>query len=227
MLIHAMRTPEQLHNLLQRHAGGPVSFTLTRNRVSLVSVRFDFLGRPRLRLSQAFLSAPEDVIAALGHYLQTRSRSSWKKVCDFVASREPESGSVHPVLVRAKGRVFDLAAIRDRINLQFFDGSQDCRIGWAKPGLRRRYARTRTLRYGTYNKALNLVRINPVLDDERVPVEFMDYIVFHEMLHAAVPSHRGNTRWNHHHSSYRKLESQYPNHAQMQKLAAHLVTVLG
>lgn len=227
MVSPTMRTPEQLRNLLHRHAGGPVSFTLTRNRVSLVSVRFDLLGRPRLRLSQAFLSAPEDVVAALGHYLQTRSRSSWNKVCDFVASREPESGAVHPVSVRAKGSVFDLAAIRDRINLQYFDGGLECRIGWAKPGQRRRHARTRTLRYGTYNKALNLVRINPVLDDQRVPAEFMDYIVFHELLHAAIPSQRGGSRWNHHHPSYRKLESQYPNHAQMQKLAAHLVTVLG
>jgi predicted SprT family Zn-dependent metalloprotease len=222
-----MRTPEQLRNLLHRHAGGPVTFTLTRNRVSLVSVRFDFLGRPRLRLSHAFLNAPETVIGALGQYLQTRSRASWKIVCDFVASREPEPGAVHPVTVQAKGRVFDLAVIRDRINLQYFKGALDCRIGWAKPGRRRRLARTRTLRYGTYNKALNLIRINPVLDDERVPAEFMDYIVFHELLHAAVPSQRGGSRWTHHHTSYRKLESQYPNHAQMQKLATQLVTVLG
>jgi len=222
-----MRTPEQLRNLLQRHAGGPVTFTLTRNRVSMLSVRFDFLGKPRIRLNQAFLSAPDAVIVALGHYLQTKSRASWKRVCEFVSSREPDPTTVRPVVVRAGGRVYDLAVIRDRINSLHFSGSLECRIGWAKPGQRHRHARTRTLRYGTYNKALNLIRINPVLDDERVPAEFMDYIVFHEMLHAAVPSKRGNTRWNHHHTSYRKLESQYPDHAKMQKLAAHLVTVLG
>jgi len=222
-----MRTPEQLRNLLQRHAGGPVPFTLTRNRVSMLSVRFDFLGKPRIRLNQAFLSAPDAVIVALGHYLQTKSRSSWKRVCEFVSSREPDPTTVRPVVARAGGRVYDLAVIRDRINSLHFKGTLECRIGWAKPGQRHRHARTRTLRYGTYNKALNLIRINPVLDDERVPAEFMDYIVFHEMLHAAVPSQRGNTRWNHHHTSYRKLESQYPDHAKMQKLAAHLVTVLG
>ena len=222
-----MRTPEQLRNLLQRHAGGPVTFTLTRNRVSMLSVRFDFLGKPRIRLNQAFLSAPDAVIVALGHYLQTKSRASWKRVCEFVSSREPDPTTVRPVVVRAGGRVYDLAVIRDRINSLHFSGSLECRIGWAKPGQRHRHARTRTLRYGTYNKALNLIRINPVLDDERVPAEFMDYIVFHEMLHAAVPSERGGTRWNHHHTSYRKLESQYPDHAKMQKLAAHLVTVLG
>lgn len=222
-----MRTPEQLRNLLQRHAGGPAQLALTRNRVSMVSVRFDFLGRPRVRLSQAFLTAPETVVAALGHYLQTRSRVSWKQVCDFVASREPEPVPTRQVTVFSKGRVFDLTPIRERVNQQYFNGALDCRIGWAKPGRRRRYARTRTLRYGTYNKALNLIRINPALDDERVPAEFLEYIVFHEMLHAAVPSKRGGSRWNHHHLSYRQLERQYPDHAKMQKLATHLVTVLG
>jgi len=219
-------TQEQLRTLLFRHAGKPVHITITRNRVSMVSVKFDFLGRPRLRVNQVFLHAPEAVIASLGHYLQTRSRVAWKQVSDFVASRNPETSPVRPVIVQTKGRVFDLAMIRDRINLLYFNDSLDCRIGWAKAGQQRRNARTRTIRYGTYNKALNLIRINPILDNSRVPAEFMDYIVFHELLHAAVPSERGRGHWRHHHGSYRIQERRFPDHARMQKLAADLVMIL-
>ncbi len=192
----------------------------------MVSVKFDFLGQPRLRINQVFLDAPEAVIASLGHYLKTRSRVAWKQVGNFVASRDPKTRPVQPVIVQTKGRVFDLAMIRDRINRLYFNGSLDCRIGWAKVGQHRRNARSRTIRYGTYNKALNLIRINPILDDSRVPAIFMDYIVFHELLHAAVPSERGRGRWRHHHGSYRIQERRFPDHALMQKIAADLVMIL-
>ena len=65
------RSPQQLRNLLDRPAGR-VHLTITRNRVSMVSVKFDLVGRIRVRLNHSFLSAPNAVVAALGTYLQTR-----------------------------------------------------------------------------------------------------------------------------------------------------------
>ena len=220
------RSPQELRNLLCLHAGRPVHLTMTRNRVSDVSVKFDFLGGVKVRLNHTFLSAPEPVIIALGSYFKSRSLHSWKVVTAFVSSREPvHVTSLSPL--QSKGRVYDLTAIRDRINRTYFNSSLECRIGWAKPGLRRCRARLRTIRYGTYNKALNLVRINPLLDDVRIPSDFMDYIVFHEMLHAAVPSERGGSRWNHHRGAFRILERRFPDHARMQTLAHELVRIIG
>ena len=227
MKADAPRTPEELRNLLNRHAGQPVELVVTRNRVSLVSVKFGFLNKPRIRLSEVFLAAPDPVVAALGHYLHSRSRASWRRVCDYVKSQTPHPGVLRLPSLVSRGRVYDLLSIRDRINRQYFNGALSCRISWAKAGMRQRQARSRSLRYGTYNKGLDLVRINPLLDDARVPAEFLDYIVFHEMLHAAVPSSRGPARWRHHHGNFRILERQYPNHAGMQKLARELLHILG
>jgi len=221
-----VRTPEELRNLVCRIAGLPVALALTRNRVSMVSARFSPNGIT-LRLNHAFLSAPADVIDALGRYLAVRSREDWKKVAAFASSLEP-AGAVNtrlPCLV-AKGRVFDLELIRDRINRLHFEGRIDCRIAWARSGRNHRRARTRVIRYGTYNKILNLIRINPLLDDLRVPGDFLDYIVFHEMLHAAVPSANGRGRWRHHHGSFRLLERRYPGYERMKRLAGDLVSVL-
>lgn len=221
-----MRTPEELRNLVCRKAGLPVSLTLTRNRVSMVSARFSPNG-VTLRLTHAFLSAPADVIEALGRYLAVRSRADWRKVAAFASFLEPAGeGHARPMDLVTKGRVYDLAPIRDRINSLHFDGQIECRIAWARPGRNRRMARTRTIRYGTYNKSLNLVRINPLLDDLKVPAEFLDYIVFHEMLHAAVPSANGRGRWRHHHGSFRLLERRYPGYEKMKQLAGDLVSVL-
>jgi hypothetical protein len=192
----------------------------------MVSARFS-PNNVTLRLNQAFLSAPTDVIDALGCYLAVRSRLEWKKVAAFASSLEPE-GAVNtrlPSLV-TKGQVYDLEMIRDRINRLHFEGRIDCRIAWARPGRNHYRARTRIIRYGTYNRSLNLVRINPLLDDLKVPAEFLDYIVFHEMLHAAVPSANGRGRWRHHHGSFRLLERRYPGYEKMKQLAGDLVSVL-
>jgi hypothetical protein len=212
-----------LYEALCRHGGRPATLTLTRNRVSLVSVRFNAGGAARVRLSQAFLAAPDEVVTALGQYLAKRSRAAWQAVGRYVASLAPVPAASRKVTLATRGTVYDLALIRDRVNHLYFNGRLDCRIGWGRAGQSRRRARTRSIRYGSYHKAQNLVRINPVLDDARVPPEFIEYIVFHELLHAAVPSEKGGSRWNHHHPTYRTLERSFPDHARMQALAQEFV----
>ena len=192
----------------------------------MVSVKFHPRGGFQMRVNQAFLSAPEAVISALGHYLQTRSRSSWKEVCNYVATLTPDPKPSLRVTLATQGRIFDLQSILDRINQIYFEDALDCRITWSRAGRVTRRARTRTIRYGSFNKSLNLIRINPLLDDPRVPPEFLDYIVFHELLHALVPSERRTARWRHHHGSFALLERRYPDHARMKQMASDLVGIL-
>ncbi len=217
---------EELHEALCRHGGRSIELVLTSNRVSLVSIRFAAAGSPRVRLSRVFLAAPDEVVAALGQYLAKRSRAAWRVVVRYVRAHSPEPVIPRPVTLPTQGAVYDLALIRDQVNRLYFDGRLDCRVGWGRTGQARQRARTRTIRYGSYSKAHNLVRINPVLDDARVPVEFVEYIVFHELLHAAVPSERGDSRWLHHHETYRKLERRFPDLARMQAMASDLARQL-
>lgn len=225
-LTRRERTPEELHAALSRHGSRPPVLTITRNRVSLVSVRFDASGAPRVRLSRALLGAPDEVIAALGQYLAKRSRDAWRVVAGYARSLPPAAHPARAARLSARGRVHDLEAIQQRMNRLYFGGRLACRIGWGRTGQARRRARTRSIRYGSYDRTLNLVRINPVLDDARVPVEFVEYIVFHELLHAAVPSAKGGARWLHHHETYRKLERRFPGHARMRAMAAELISTL-
>lgn len=224
--VGCCRSPEAFHALVSRHAGGPVDMTVTRNRVSLASVRFGPGSRPRVRVHEAFLAAPESVAVALGQYLSTRSRADWRVVADYAGTIRPGAAEPRRVAVRTRGRVYDLAVIREAVNRRYFSGQVQCHIGWGTRGRRRRGARSRHIRYGSYNAALNLVRIHPLLDDERVPLEFMEYIVFHELLHAAVPSERGAGRWRHHPGHYRALERRFPGLERMRRLAGALVAVL-
>ena len=221
------RTPEELHEILRGSSRRPLALAITRNSVSMVSVRFAD-GGARVRLDRGFLAAPEPVIAAVRDYVHTRSKAAWRTVCEFVRSLTPEpQRRARAPRVRSRGRVYDLAAIRDRVNERFFNRGLRCRIAWGRaPARRRRFASRRFVRFGCYVKAQDLVRVNPLLDDPRVPEAFVEYIVFHEMLHAAVPSDKSGGRWNHHHAGYRALEQQYPDIARMRRLATELVQAL-
>jgi hypothetical protein len=191
----------------------------------MVSVRFHPLGPVRLRLDRGFNQAPDPVLDALGRYLRTRHAGDWRTVSRFAGNLTPAPRPPAKRQLLTRGRVHDLAVIRDRVNHEFFQGRLACRIGWGGYGRRHRHARSRSIRYGSYVKAQDLVRINPLLDDPRVPADFVAYIVFHEMLHAVVPSEPG-VRRRHHHMQYRQLEGRFPDFERMRRLSSELVNVL-
>lgn len=55
-----------------------------------------------------------------------------------------------------------------------------------------------------------MVKVNRVLDREDVPLSFVRYIVFHEMLHHLYPPKRGKRgRRDIHHSEFRTHERRF------------------
>ena len=70
------------------------------------------------------------------------------------------------------------------------------------------------------------MRVNPLLDDARVPVEFVKYIIFHEMLHSVVPSVFRNGKRFDHPPEYKVLEKAYPESKEMKQIARRLIHVL-
>jgi hypothetical protein len=56
------------------------------------------------------------------------------------------------------------------------------------------------------------IRIHPSLDRPDVPLFFVEYIVFHEMLHQLFPSSRSGGRAVHHPRAFRDRERAYPQY---------------
>ena len=71
-----------------------------------------------------------------------------------------------------------------------------------------------------------IIRIHPILDDKRVPREFVQYIVFHELLHAVVPGTVINNRRYDHPPEFRKIEKSFPKYKEMKKMSQKLLDVL-
>jgi hypothetical protein len=84
----------------------------------------------------------------------------------------------------AQGRHFNLRAIFDKLNARYFRNRiRGYRIIW---GRRRRQRPRETVIFGTIQEEDRLIRIHPLLDRAFVPAWFIDYVVYHEMLHSVV-----------------------------------------
>ncbi|OVE76391.1 hypothetical protein BVX97_01250 [bacterium E08(2017)] len=218
-------TLDDVKDFLSEKAGVPVSVVLTKNRVSMLSIAPAKEGIS-IRMHKAFISAPWDVLHALGRYLRGRRRKDWKIVSDYAGSIvTDDDGPVVPAKLKSKGKVYDLKAVGKSVNDEFFSSRVKFRIGWsrARPERKRRRTRGRYIRFGSWVKQTQTIRIHPVLDDSRVPIEFVRYIVFHEMLHAVVPQVNRNGRQYDHSAEFRKLERAYPGFERMKLISKWIV----
>jgi len=98
----------------------------------------------------------------------------------------------HPTLpmqrqlnLRHEGKYFDLRRIFDRLNERYFRGRlRDYQVMW---GRRRKHRPRDYFVFGTIQEEDRIIRINPLLDQPFVPLWFLQYVLYHEMLHSVVP----------------------------------------
>jgi hypothetical protein len=162
-----------------------------------------------------FLEAPREVITALAAFAgprrgaAARRREAGTRIDAFVKGNRARIAMPRADRLLAQGRVHDLQAIFDRINAEHFEDRIEARIGWGpvRPGRRRR-----TVKTGVYVQDARIIRIHPTLDRPQVPEFYVAAVVFHEMLHQAVPAREVNGRRIVHGVEFRRRERAYPDH---------------
>lgn len=205
-----------LRETLEQQSGLRIELTVTDNTHNLLSVQPNGAnGKVKVRLHHMFLAADTRVLRALAQWLrQPRARKPGKVLDGFIHANRHciRSSRRRPrtIRVRSRGRCFNLQELYDEVNEQCFEGSIRAHITWGQmPAKRRR----RSIRFGSYNHELKLIRIHPLLDQEFVPKFFVRYIVFHEMLHAHLGISESETgRRQIHTPEFRKLEKAYPDY---------------
>lgn len=136
------------------------------------------------RLHHMFIGAPAAVVRAVARYAQTHDRKAATLLRDYADANEAlirRRESPRPVTIDTEGRHHNLQEIFDELNDKYFDGNIRARITW---GRRSRRSRSRSeIGLGRYVFDDELIRVHPVLDAADVPRYFVEWIVFHEMLH--------------------------------------------
>ena len=108
------------------------------------------------------------------------------------------------IKIKSEGKHYNLREICDTLNSEYFNNRISSSITWGEKSPLSA-VKKRTL--GSYQKNTNTIRINPVLDNKRIPRYFIEYIVYHEMLHAEIDVQYKNGRRKIHSKDFKKRES--------------------
>ncbi len=110
-----------------------------------------------------------------------------------------------------EGTCFDLRKIFDQLNDRYFDGRmRNYDVKW---GRRRKQRPKEYFIFGTIQEEDRVIRINPALDQSFVPLWFLQYILYHEMLHSVVPDEQlPGGRRRVHTPEFNRRERLFPNY---------------
>jgi hypothetical protein len=168
-----------------------------------------------VRISDIFKEAPLNVHRALAFILVAKLLS--KRTPD-VHERVYKDFASTPKVLRAsdivrrrrgrkiisssRGQVYDLDKMFQRINKRYFDNALE------KPTLTWSQRKTRRI-LGHHDSVHDTITISKTLDSREVPEWFVEYIVYHEMLHIKHPARLVNGRRYYHTSAFRHDEMRF------------------
>jgi len=200
-----------LENYFQKEVNKPVLLALTDNSTSMISVR-EKKGGISVRLHRIFRKADNEVLDEVVSFIKKKRgktpviKQFIRQNQSFLKERKPRTITINP-----NGKLYNLTDIFNSLNSEYFNNSLSVVITWGRRSPR--YAvKKRTL--GNYQKKTNTIRINPILDNRKVPRYVIKYIVYHEMLHAVIDAVVKNGRRRIHSKEFKNRERKYRNYHQ-------------
>ena len=149
----------------------------------------------RVRIHHMFVAAPENVVDALARYIRTGDTRSSVEIDRFIEENKvfirklPPSELRRRLRIETEGDHHDLSEIFRDLNRRYFRRRVNATITYG-PAPRVRRPR-KSIKMGSYSADSRVIRIHPALDQPRVPRYFVEWIVFHEMLHHVHKARRG------------------------------------
>ncbi len=172
-------------------------------------------GQVYVRLSDICKNSPPEVLRALAFVLVARLLG--KKV-PAVHERTYRDYSLTPNVMRssdlarrgrgrkmissAKGSVYDLDKMFSKLNRRYFDSDLE------KPALTWSQRKTRSI-LGHHDRVYETITISKSLDSSQVPDWFVEYILYHEMLHIKHAARMINGRRYYHTTAFRLDERRF------------------
>ena len=180
-------------------------------------------GRVYVRLSDVFEAAPPEVIRAVAFLLVARLLSR-KAPAAHESAYRAYAFSPHvlrasdlarrtrgrKVISSAKGKVYDLSDLFDRLNRRYFAGEIEKPVlTWSKRKAKRIL--------GHHDAVHGTITISKTLDSRDVPQWFVEYILYHEILHIKHPAKFINGRRYYHTPAFRSEEQRFPRYQASQE----------
>ncbi|SPN73693.1 hypothetical protein C10C_0532 [Chlamydia serpentis] len=106
------------------------------------------------------------------------------------------------------GKFYDLQEIYKGLNVRLFRDALRLEIGWFG---RKENRIGQSIVLGSFHEHEQLIRIHRSLDREEIPRFFMEYLVYHEMVHSVVPKeYTLSGRLIFHGKKFKEYEKRFP-----------------
>ena len=212
-------TEDVLRQWLQRRMSaylksGRARIIFTDNVHTMLSVKRG-QGVYTLRMHRMFAAAPPAVLRAVVHYAQSQDREAAALLRGYIDGHEHlirESERPRAQQLDTQGAHFNLQALFDDLNARYFAGAIEAKITWG-PRARRKAGRE-SIKLGSYSIEERLIRIHPVLDAIDVPRFFVEWIIYHEMLHEVHDMPVVDGRRVYHTPEFRRAEALFDRYAE-------------
>jgi len=138
-----------------------------------------------------FTSAPPEVIKALSAFVgkEQMPRKLARVLDDWIESnRNIIAAQREQEAVQPYGEHHDLLSAYARVNQKYFNGKVSAKITWSFAVQKQKRS---SIQMGSYSDDLKLIRIHPALDQKWVPRYFVEFVIYHEMLHQVHPRRLG------------------------------------
>lgn len=210
--------------------GHPVLVRFGRSRTSPIQLRgprrAELAAHPEVRdgwvvrLHRVFAEAPEGIRTDLASWIRvggrarraSRNLGEWTEAA--LAALPPKASPRRRL--EPRGAVHDLEELRDELLPRHFEGDDFDLFNPVPPITWGRRGKSRTrgrLHLGSYSQRTGIVRLHPVLDQAGVPRWFVRYVLFHELLHAALGvSGAEGEEIRPHGSKFQARERAYPDY---------------
>lgn len=168
-----------------------------------------------VRISDIFLDAPLEVHRALAFIMvallfKKRASEEYNRIyIDYTrlprirkARSQVRRRRGYKIILTAQGRYYDLDAMFERLNRRYFGGSlRKPVLTWSKQNT------ISTL--GNHDPEHKVITISRRLDSASVPRWFVEYILYHEMLHVKHPPRFVNGRYRFHTKDFEADEQRF------------------
>ena len=174
----------------------------------------------QVKIAHSFRDTPEHILKILGLILYSKlfrfkidaqTRRIYRQYVEDSILPNHSGQSRRPSKnYKAQGNYYNLNHIFDDINRAYFQNQLKKPIlGWS---LNKSYTRL-----GFYAEDKNLLVISRIFDSSRVPDKVVEYMMYHEMLHIAIPSKVVNGRRRIHPQEFKRMDKAFPDYDVIQK----------
>jgi hypothetical protein len=179
----------------------------------LLSANEAFIEAPAIVMENMLFSVLLPKKRQIPHRLAVRRYAETKAFATL--AQQVSGSSAEAKNEHSRGRFFDLVAVFQRVNRQYFNDQMDTpRLVWGQRLARRKL--------GHYQPATDTVQVNKALDDPNVPKYVVDFIVYHELLHKQLGIKVSGGRSYSHTPAFKKAERRFRKFEEAQEFLKSL-----